>query len=80
MAGRKKNFEDSMARLEEIARELEAGEISLDESLKLFDEGVKLARFCQEKLDQAQEKVDLLLKEEGGFARVPFGDKEETGE
>jgi len=76
----KKTFEDSMARLEEIARQLEAGDISLDQSLKLFDEGVKLARFCQEKLDRAQEKVDLLLKEEGGFARVPFGEKEDDGE
>ncbi len=68
----KKTFEDSLARLEEITRQLEDGKISLDQSLKIFDEGVNLARFCQEKLDSAQEKVDLLLKKNGVLTPTPF--------
>ena len=68
----KKTFEESLARLEDITHQLEEGEISLDESLKIFDEGVKLARICQEKLEKAQAKVDLLLKKDGTFTRVPF--------
>ena len=72
----KKTFEESLARLEDITRQLEEGEISLDESLKIFDEGVKLARICQEKLESAQAKVDLLLKKDGTFTRVPFEQKD----
>ncbi len=75
----KKTFEDSLARLEEITRQLEDGEISLDQSLKIFDEGVKLARFCQEKLESAQQKVDLLLKKDGVLTPAPFSDQADDG-
>jgi len=70
----KRNFEESLARLEQITEELESGELSLEESLKKFDEGVKLVDFCQLKLQEAQQKVDLLLKKNGRLQDIPFGE------
>ena len=75
MAGKKLTFEQSMSRLEEIVGKLEQGECGLDESLKLFEEGAKLAASCNQMLDQAQQKVDLLLNantgEEAPFVQEP---------
>ena len=59
-------FEDGLKRLEEIVAKLESGNLSLDESLKLFEEGVKLVRFCNERLAEAQQKVKLLTKDQAG--------------
>lgn len=53
-------FEEALARLEEIVQDLEQGETPLDEALGLFEEGVKLARFCNEKLDQAEAKIEIM--------------------
>lgn len=67
MAEKKLSFEQSMLRLEEIAQQLEGGEASLDESLKLFEEGSRLMGKCSAMLDAAEQKVELLLgKEEEG--------------
>lgn len=67
MAEKKLSFEQSMLRLEEIAQRLESGEASLDESLKLFEEGSRLMGKCNAMLDAAEQKVELLLgKEEEG--------------
>lgn len=55
------DFEKKLSRLEEIVHAMEEGDLSLDESLKLFEEGVKLSRKCHEQLDQAEQKVKLLL-------------------
>ncbi|HIT31826.1 MAG TPA: exodeoxyribonuclease VII small subunit [Candidatus Enterenecus stercoripullorum] len=75
MAGKKLTFEQSMSRLEEIVGKLEQGECGLDESLKLFEEGAKLAASCNQMLDQAEQKVDLLLNantgEEAPFVQEP---------
>jgi exodeoxyribonuclease VII small subunit len=68
----KKNFEESLAQLEAITRELEQGDISLETSIKKFDEGIKLADYCNQKLDEAQIKVNLLLQKEGTLTAVPF--------
>jgi exodeoxyribonuclease VII small subunit len=54
------NFEKSLARLEEITQKLESGELSLDESLKLFEEGISLSRFCQKKLTETEQKIEVL--------------------
>ena len=62
MAAKKKPFEESMARLEEIVSILERGESTLDESLALFDEGTKLAAACSKQLDQAEQKILKLTK------------------
>ena len=64
MAVKKQSFEQAMARLEEIVSLLEKGECGLDESLKLFEEGAKLAGQCSEMLDKAEQKVTILLNGE----------------
>ena len=65
MAGKKKmTFEEALARLDEIVRSMEAGGAMLDESLSLFEEGVRLVKYCQSALDGAEQKVKLLQKTE----------------
>ncbi len=59
---KKDNFESALKRLEEIVQRLEAGELSLDESLKLFEEGIELSRQCAKKLSEAEAKVEKLVK------------------
>lgn len=61
-----KSFESSMLELEEIVTQLEHGDISLDDSLKLFEKGIKLAASCQKKLDEAEKKVKILTEETDG--------------
>ncbi len=72
----KKNFETSLARLEKITEELEDGELSLENSLKKFDEGIKLAVFCSEQLSSARAKVELLLENEGKLEPIPFDEQD----
>ncbi|MCH5212845.1 MAG: exodeoxyribonuclease VII small subunit [Oscillospiraceae bacterium] len=55
-----KTFEDSMTELENVVSKLEAGDVTLDESLKLFEQGIKLAKSCRKKLDEAEKKVKIL--------------------
>ena len=54
------HFEQSISELEEIVKQLEKGELSLDDSLKQFEKGIHLARCCQEVLNQAEQKIELL--------------------
>jgi exodeoxyribonuclease VII small subunit len=72
----KKTFESALSRLEEITRELEEGDLSLENSLKKFDEGIKLADFCNEKLSEAKSKVELLLRKDGQLQSHPFNEAE----
>lgn len=66
-------FETSLKKLEELVRRLEEGSLSLDDSLKAFEEGVKHAVFCSGKLDEAERRVEILLKrKDGTFERQPF--------
>lgn len=68
-----KRFETALARLEEIVQALEKGDLHLEQSLKLFEEGVRLARYCTKRLDEAERKVEILLKDkEGNIAAQPF--------
>ena len=67
------DFETALKRLEEIVRKLEGGELSLDNALELFEEGIRLSRFCNMTLDQAERRVEILLKNDSGEPRsVPF--------
>ncbi len=59
---------------------LENGDLPLEESLKLFEEGIKLSRFCNQKLNEAQKKVKVLLKESGGESELQPFEPEETAE
>jgi exodeoxyribonuclease VII small subunit len=66
-------FETALKKLEEVVHKLEGGELSLDDSLKAFEEGVKLAGFCSKKLDEAEKRVELLVKQKDGtFTREKF--------
>ena len=67
------DFETALKRLEEIVKKLENGELSLDSALELFEEGIKLSRFCHSKLEQAERRVEILLKNNSGQQQaVPF--------
>ena len=73
-----KNFEAALARLEEIVKKLETGALPLEQSLKLFEEGVKLSRLCNKRLEEAERKVEILLKDKAGnIAAQPFEEPEE---
>ncbi len=60
------SFEQNLQRLEQIVRAMERGEVPLDESLKLFQEGTELVRSCSKLLDEAQLKVDMILADSQG--------------
>jgi exodeoxyribonuclease VII small subunit len=60
------DFETALKRLEEIVKKLENGELSLDSALQLFEEGIKLSRFCHTKLEEAERRVEILVKNSSG--------------
>ncbi len=62
-----KSFEQAMEQLEHIVEQMEQGELSLEETLAKFEEGMELSRFCLEKLNQAEQKLKKLVKTEDGF-------------
>ncbi len=69
----KPTFEKAIQQLEDIARELEAGDIPLEKALKRFEEGMKLSRLCSRQLDEAERKITLLVEDEnGGLAEQDF--------
>ncbi len=73
-------FEEALKKLEKIVSDLEAGKLPLEESLKKYEEGVRLAQSCSKILDTAQKKVDVLTKKDaGGFELKPF-DEESASE
>ena len=73
-----KTFETSLEELERIVRELEQGELSLEKSLELFEQGVKLSRECQERLNQAERRIEILMRDNQGRATVrPFDPESE---
>ena len=77
---KKKSFEDELTKLEKITKELEEGDLSLEESLKHFDEGVKLAEYCNNKLSDAQRKVEILLKKGDSLEPVAFDNLDDENE
>jgi exodeoxyribonuclease VII small subunit len=77
---RKGEFEKSLARLEEVVKRLESADLSLDEAMSLFEEGVKLSRECQKKLEEAEGRVEILLKKaDGKVVPAPFEGEEQEG-
>ena len=66
-------FETSLKKLEDIVKRLEGGSLSLEDSLKAFEEGVKHSAFCSGKLDEAERRIEILLKQkDGSFKRESF--------
>jgi exodeoxyribonuclease VII small subunit len=77
----RQTFESAIRRLEAIVEELESGDLTLDDALKKFQEGVKFSRFCSKKLDETEKKVAILLKDvEGDVRAEPFSMKSEEEE
>jgi len=71
-AKKKLSFEDSLQRLEEITGELESPEISLEGSIELYTEGLKLAQECQKKLGKAEQKIKVITEKSGGLIEEEF--------
>ena len=67
-----KTFEDNLEQLEEIVQTLEQGTATLDESLKAFEKGIKLSRSCQNELNKAEKKVEILINENGDIKKETF--------
>lgn len=73
------DFETALKRLEEIVKKLESGDLTLDASLELFEEGIQLSRLCHVKLGQAERRVEILLKNNDGEQKaVPFETENEN--
>ena len=69
-------FEEALKRLEKIVDDLEDGNISLDEALEKYEEGIRLSKMCAKKLEVAKKKVEILLKSEDGAMEIrPFDEK-----
>jgi len=60
------SFEEALAQLEQIVQKLEKGELALEESLKLYEEGIRLSRLCHGKLEEAEGRIEMLLKDARG--------------
>ncbi len=69
-------FEEMLEKLENIVHRMEEGNITLEESLVAFEEGIRLSRMCAKKLDEAQRKVEILLQQEGEPATESFTGEE----
>ena len=63
-------FEEALARLETIVSELEKGDLPLDDSLKIFEEGIKLSKNCLKMLDDAEKKIEIMVQEKDGKKRL----------
>lgn len=72
-----KTFEKALERLEEIVKKMEEGDMTLDESLKAFEEGMNLSRFCAKKLDDAERKVEMLIQTDGKPEVTAFAKEDE---
>ena len=69
----KKTFEQSMKQLEQIVVELESGELTLEQAIKKFEEGIELSKFCSQKLEETERKITLLMQNSAGQAvEKPF--------
>jgi exodeoxyribonuclease VII small subunit len=74
---RSNDFEKAFQQLEKIVQRLESEELPLDESLQLFEEGIRLSRFCNQKLEEVEKKVELILADAKGQPRVESFEEEE---
>ena len=74
---KKIDFEASLGQLEQLVEQMEDGELSLEDSLKAFEQGVKLTRECQQALKEAEQKVQLLIEQNGELVATPFTEAED---
>ncbi|WP_094547634.1 exodeoxyribonuclease VII small subunit [Petroclostridium xylanilyticum] len=72
------NFEESLKKLEDIVRQLEEGELTLEQSLDFFQQGIMLSKICSKMLDEAEQKVNILIRDKnGGISEQPFQSNQE---
>ena len=78
----KKSFEMAMKQLEQIVQELEAGDMPLEKAIKKFEEGIKVSKYCSEKLDESEKRITLLMRDSDGnnASEIPFVMEDETSE
>lgn len=75
------SFEEAMAQLETIVGQLEDGDVPLEKAIDLFQKGMRLSQMCGQKLEQVEQKIEMIVEEGGELKRRPFGNMlEETGE
>ena len=79
MAKKKEKFEEALQKLEAIVTQMEEGDLPLEETLKAFEEGVRLARFCASKLDEAERKVEKLMRDQAGKLQTTSFSEEDDG-
>jgi len=73
---KKKTFETALKELEEIVKELESGDLCLEDAVKKYESGMQQSRFCLDLLDKAEKKISLISKNnDGSIKQVPFEDK-----
>lgn len=77
MAKKKEKFEEALQKLEAIVAQMEEGDLPLEKTLKAFEEGVRLARFCASKLDEAERKVEKLMRDQAGKLQTTSFSEEE---
>jgi len=73
-------FEDALKKLEKIVQDLEDGEVTLDEALKKYQEGIELSRLCNQRLESAKKKIDILVKNKKGEFELRPLDETKTEE
>ena len=71
-------FEECLQRLEVIVKEMERGDLPLEQSLKLFEEGIALSGSCRRELEEAEGKIEILLKDDGKLRVEAFGESSEN--
>lgn len=74
------DFESSLQTLEQLVAKMEAGDLSLEESLKAFEDGIKLTRECQQALQNAEQKVQVLMQKNGEVIQAPLPDLDDNGD
>ena len=77
----KKTFEQAMKQLEKIVQDLESGDMPLEKSIKTFEEGIQLSKFCSEKLDETEKRITILMQNsDGKVSETPFSSKNDDFE
>ena len=72
---REKKFEEALEELESVVERLESGELSLEDSLTAFEQGVRLVNFCNQKLNEVEKKIELLVKDKDGQLQLRLLDE-----
>jgi exodeoxyribonuclease VII small subunit len=80
MSSRSNEFEKAFKELEEIVKRLEGEELPLDESLNLFEQGIRLSRFCHQRLEEVEKKIETILADAKGQPKVEAFEPENGGE